>query len=160
MKRITILIALSSIIASFTFKPTEKTWVAIGDSITYLNEHQDETGNRVTKGYMTRLVEKLPNIHYTNQGHNGWTVVRIAESIEKLGLTKADIYSVMLGTNDWWHGGALGTFSDYTKNRNENSLWRISRYHGQTSQSEQRREDYFVHSHAARRLRLHQQCKK
>jgi lysophospholipase L1-like esterase len=123
MKRITIFITLGFILASFTFKPEEKIWVAIGDSITYLNEHQDETGNRVTKGYMTRLVEKLPDIHYVNQGHNGWTVVRIAESIEKLGLTKADIYSVMLGTNDWWHGGALGQFSDYTNNTGTKTVY-------------------------------------
>ena len=33
-------------------------WVAIGDSITYLNEHLGEANNRITKGYMTRVVEK------------------------------------------------------------------------------------------------------
>ena len=57
---------------------------AIGDSITYLNEHPDETGNRVTKGYMTRVAEKLPYIHYVNQGHNGWTSGGIAENFDKL----------------------------------------------------------------------------
>ena len=54
-----------------SFKPKEITWTAIGDSITYLNEHADETGNRISKGYMTMVTEKLPNIHYKNQGHNG-----------------------------------------------------------------------------------------
>ena len=88
-------------------------WVAIGDSITYLNEHQDETGNRITKGYLTRVTEKLPQIKYINKGYNGWTALRIAEEIESLGLTKADAYSVFLGTNDWWHGSPLGTFDDY-----------------------------------------------
>jgi lysophospholipase L1-like esterase len=100
----------------FSFQPKEITWVAIGDSITYLNDHTNETGNRVTKGYMTRVVEKLPNIHYTNQGHNGWTAIRIATDIEKLGITKADVYSVFLGTNDWWQGKPLGQFSDYENN--------------------------------------------
>jgi hypothetical protein len=45
--------------------------LAIGDSITWLNEHANETGKRITKGYMTRVVEKLPYIHYFNQGTMG-----------------------------------------------------------------------------------------
>lgn len=111
MKKLLILVTLICLLSSFDRK--ELTWTAIGDSITYLNEHLDETGNRVTKGYMTRVVDKLPYIHYTNQGHNGWTAVRIADSIETLGLGKADIYSIFLGTNDWWAGKALGRFADY-----------------------------------------------
>ena len=39
------LIVVLTIIFSFT--RTEVSWVAIGDSITYLNEHADETGNRI-----------------------------------------------------------------------------------------------------------------
>lgn len=38
-------------------------WVAIGDSITYLNNHPDETGHRVTKGYLDRVVAKMPGFH-------------------------------------------------------------------------------------------------
>jgi len=108
-------------ITSFSYKKI--TWVAIGDSITYLNEHADETGNRITKGYMTRVVEKLPDIHYINQGHNGWTSGGIADEIEKLGLVKADVYSVFLGTNDWWAGRPLGTFTDYQSNTGNNTLY-------------------------------------
>jgi lysophospholipase L1-like esterase len=100
----------------FGFKQKEKTWVAIGDSITYLNDHINETGNRITKGYMTGVVEQLHDIHYINQGHNGWTAVQIAAEIEKLGLVKADVYSVFLGTNDWWSGKPLGTLDDYKNN--------------------------------------------
>ena len=59
------------IITSFDKK--EINWVAIGDSITYLNDHTNETGNRITKGYITMVIEKLPHIHYMNQAHNGWT---------------------------------------------------------------------------------------
>lgn len=99
------------LLSSFTEK--EITWVAIGDSITYLNDHADETGNRVTKGYLTGVTERLPNIKYINQGHNGWTSGGIAENIEKLGLVKADVYSVFLGTNDWWGGRPVGTIEDY-----------------------------------------------
>lgn len=100
--------------ASFTSKNI--TWVALGDSITYLNDHQNETGNRITKGYMSVVVEKLPNIQYVNKGYNGWTATAIANNIEKLELEKADIYSVFLGTNDWWGSKPLGTISDYTNN--------------------------------------------
>src|SRR6186713_2566217 len=101
MKR-TILFALLPVLilaAAYTHRPL--TWVAIGDSITYLNDHSDETGDRVTKGYMTRVTEKLPNIHYINQGHNGWTSGGIARAIDKLGIPVADVYSILLGTNDW-----------------------------------------------------------
>jgi hypothetical protein len=114
MKKLTLFITLFYFITSFTKK--EIIWVAIGDSITYLNDHTNETGNRITKGYMTRVTEKLPNTHYINQGHNGWTTGNIADAIEKIKLTKADVYSVFLGTNDWWHAKSLGTFADYTNN--------------------------------------------
>jgi lysophospholipase L1-like esterase len=121
MKKIVVIIVLACIIFSFTTK--EITWVAIGDSITYLNEHRDETGNRITKGYMTRVVEKLPHIRYINQGHNGWTSEGIATEIDKLGLVKADVYSIFLGTNDWWRGRPLGTFSDYKNNTGNNTVY-------------------------------------
>ena len=114
MNRIIILFSLMILLSCFDKKG--KTWVAIGDSITYLNEHKDETGNRITKGYMTRVEEKLHNIHYFNQGHNGWTAVQIATEIEHLGLVKADLYTVFLGTNDWWAGKPLGTLDDYKNN--------------------------------------------
>lgn len=113
MKQLLIGLALLGLLGAFT--PHERTWVALGDSITYLNDHPDETGNRITKGYMTRVTDKLPYLHAVNQGHNGWTAVRIAQQIETLGLTKADLYSVFLGTNDWWRGQPLGRLADYQK---------------------------------------------
>lgn len=106
---------------SFTLR--ELTWVAIGDSITYLNDHQSETGNRITEGYMTRVTEKLRHIHYINQGHNGWTSGGIAGSINKLGLVKADLYSIFLGTNDWWQGRPLGRFADYQNNAGNETVY-------------------------------------
>ena len=107
----------------FSFTQKKITWVALGDSITYLNDHQDETGNRITKGYMTRVVEKMPDIQFINKGYNGWTATSIAANIEKLGLEKADIYSVFLGTNDWWGSKPLGTFSDYENNTGSNTVY-------------------------------------
>jgi lysophospholipase L1-like esterase len=121
MKRLLLLIGFFCTICSFS--PKKITWVAIGDSITYLNEYPNETGNRITKGYMTRVVEKLPDITYINQGHNGWTSGGIADAIDKLGLVRADVYSIFLGTNDWWAGRALGSFSDYENNTGNTTVY-------------------------------------
>jgi lysophospholipase L1-like esterase len=107
--------------SSFTEKKI--VWVAIGDSITYLNEHADETGNRVSKGYLSRVVAELPNIHYINQGHNGWKSSDIASKIDNLGLVKADAYTVFLGTNDWWGGRPVGSIDDYKNNTGTNSVF-------------------------------------
>lgn len=120
MKNIIRTIFLCIALISCSSKRT--TWVAIGDSITYLNEHQDETGNRITKGYLTRVCEELPQIQYINKGYNGWTALQVAEKIESLELTKADMYSVFLGTNDWWHGKPVGTIEDY-KNKTGNNTF-------------------------------------
>jgi lysophospholipase L1-like esterase len=106
-----------------SFRKNDLSWVAIGDSITYLNEHADETSNRITKGYMTRVVEKLPNIHYVNQGHNGWTSGEIAKEFDNLGVAKADVYSVFLGTNDWWRGRPLGTMKDYREDTGNETVY-------------------------------------
>ncbi|HEY4063682.1 MAG TPA: SGNH/GDSL hydrolase family protein [Puia sp.] len=123
MKKIVCLLILCGflVLVSFTHRPL--TWVAIGDSITYLNNHLNETGNRVTKGYLTRVTEKLPYIHYVNQGHNGWTTGQIARSIEKLGIPSADVYSVLLGTNDWWHSNRLGVWGDYLNNTGDSTIY-------------------------------------
>jgi lysophospholipase L1-like esterase len=121
MKRLLFAIAVFLIISSFSRTPVQ--WVAIGDSITYLNDHAGETGHRITKGYMTRVVEKLPYITFTNKGRNGWTSGDIAGKIETLELTKADVYSVFLGTNDWWRGRLLGTMDDYKNNTGNNTVF-------------------------------------
>jgi len=114
---------LPVIIVATSFTPKKITWVAIGDSITYLNDHLDETGNRLHKGYLTRVTEQLPNIQYINQGHNGWTSGGIAKQIDALGIIKADVYSVFLGTNDWWQGRTIGTLNDYINNTGNNTVY-------------------------------------
>lgn len=106
-----------------SFREKELTWVAIGDSITYLNDHPDETGNRVSKGYLTRVTEILPDLKYINQGHNGWTSGGIADNIESLGLIKADVYSVFLGTNDWWQGRPVGKIDDYQHDNGNTTVY-------------------------------------
>lgn len=121
MKPLLMLVVLTGLFSSFRHR--EIAWVAIGDSITYLNDHTDETQHRITKGYMTQVVEKLPHIRYVNQGHNGWTAGQIAQQIDKLGITKADLYTVFLGTNDWWAGRPLGRLSDYKENTGNGTVY-------------------------------------
>ena len=108
--RILIVLGAMALFTSFTRLPIR--WVAIGDSITYLNDHTDETGGRLKKGYMSRVTEQLPNVQYVNQGHNGWTSGGIARAIDRLGIPVGDVYSVFLGTNDWWHGDRIGSWGD------------------------------------------------
>ena len=79
------LMALILLFQNMAFTPRVVTWTAIGDSITYLNDHHDETGNRITNGYMAVVAAKHPNISYINQGHNGWTTAGIAKEVENLG---------------------------------------------------------------------------
>jgi len=119
-----ILLCLILLCTGFSYQSSNTVkWLALGDSITYLNDHVNETGNRVQKGYLTRTKEKLPYLQYINKGYNGWTASRIAEKIDELGLEKADLYTVFLGTNDWWHGGEIGTIDDYSNNTGFKTLY-------------------------------------
>ncbi|MEJ1240917.1 SGNH/GDSL hydrolase family protein [Chryseolinea sp. T2] len=119
MARISILVLTLLVCASFN-RPVK--WVALGDSITYLNDHADETGNRITKGYMTIISGRHPDIQFVNKGFNGWTSCGIANKIETLGLEPADVYTVFLGTNDWWQGKPIGEISDYKNNTGDGTI--------------------------------------
>tara|TARA_R110002124_G_scaffold171335_1_gene339024 strand:+ start:739 stop:1584 length:846 start_codon:yes stop_codon:yes gene_type:complete len=104
-------------------KPRKIRWVAIGDSITYLNDHVDETEHRLTKGFLKIITEQYPQVEYINQGHNGWTSVNIASRIDSIGLTKADVYTIFLGTNDWWQGKPVGVWNDFKKNTGTGTVY-------------------------------------
>ena len=64
LKLTTLLLAL--ILISTSFKQKEITWTAIGDSITYLNDHLDETGNRLTKGVALLMLQLNSRIFITS----------------------------------------------------------------------------------------------
>ena len=124
MKTVNRIVAVLTIVCLLSsFEDRQVTWVAIGDSITYLNDHTDETANRVTKGYLTDVTDNLPGWHYINKGYNGWTAGKIADHIESLGLTKADVYSILLGTNDWWQGRPVGVLEDYKAGNGNSTLY-------------------------------------
>lgn len=79
-----------------------KTWCAIGDSFTYLNDHLDETAYRLHKGYVTRTAEKLEPVlgavKVDNRGING----AATENFLDAEFAPADFYTILLGTNDWF----------------------------------------------------------
>ena len=88
-------------------------WCAIGDSFTYLNDHLDETCFRLHKGYLSRILEKLPEwpIQLNNIGINGSTTQDwISQQIPE-----ADIYTILLGTNDWHQCIPKGNMKDLKK---------------------------------------------
>jgi lysophospholipase L1-like esterase len=122
--RLTPLLLLPVLLGSFMPpKPTKEiTWTAIGDSFTYLNDHLNESQDRVTKGWITRTTELIPGLKYTNQGHNYWTTVEIADHIDQFNLQPADVYTIFLGTNDWMLGVPLGTLADYTNSTGTGTL--------------------------------------
>jgi lysophospholipase L1-like esterase len=97
--------------------------MAIGDSITYMNGRPELSKNRISKGYMDDVVAQLPYVHFVNNGHSGWTAKAIADNINNLDLVKSDIYSVFLGTNDWWTCLPIGAFSDYENNTGNQTVY-------------------------------------
>jgi lysophospholipase L1-like esterase len=115
MKKLFVALLTVAVLASF-IPQKQLTWMAIGDSITYHNGRPKDSKNIVTKGYMDAVVEKLPYITFANKGYPGWTVKAIADNFDNLGVVKADIYSLFLGTNDWWVGLPIGTIDDYRNN--------------------------------------------
>ncbi|MBP3543590.1 MAG: SGNH/GDSL hydrolase family protein [Lachnospiraceae bacterium] len=88
-------------------------WCAIGDSFTYLNDHLDETAYRVKKGYLTRIQEKLPQLSLINVGVNGSTT----QDWLTIPVPEADVYTILLGTNDWHSHRPLGTEQDFTEKK-------------------------------------------
>ncbi len=40
-----------------------------------------------------------------------------------LGIAKADVYTVFLGTNDWWAGRKVGTLEDYENNTGNTTVY-------------------------------------
>jgi lysophospholipase L1-like esterase len=114
---------IPGLLLTLAFSHKTLTWVAIGDSITYLNDHKDETGNRLTSGYLTDVVADLPYINYKNWGRNGWTTTGFADNIDKLDIPTGDVYTVFLGTNDWWGGHPIGHWSDYKQATGDSTIY-------------------------------------
>ena len=99
-------------------------WLAIGDSFTEINDLNDATiKNFIKKGYLTRVVEEIPQLEYTNIGTSGLTLVDWATPTRlNMIVSGYDLYTVMLGTNDWSLNTDWGTIEDFTNRTNYTAL--------------------------------------
>jgi len=98
-------------------------WCAIGDSFTYLNDHLDETGYRVTRGYLSRVCDAIPNLNLKNRGINGSTTQNWLD----VHIGKADVYTILLGTNDWKQEIPVGEAFDFVQATPKTILGNLSR---------------------------------
>lgn len=91
---------------------TSKSWAAIGDSITWLNDNGG--GNRPERGYQSRLQDRITFGGVTNCGVNGGTM----KGYDVSSIPAADIYTIALGINDWGETNLtpVGTLADYKAN--------------------------------------------
>lgn len=83
-------------------------WQSLGTSITWYN---DNVSSAFTKGYQTRVREKLPFKRFSNKGVSGG----VLESAIGL-VSHADYYTIEHGINDWGHSTPVGTIDDYKNN--------------------------------------------
>lgn len=89
-------------------------WQSLGTSITWYN---DNVSAAFTKGYQTRVREKLPFKRFSNKGVNGGV---LASAIGQ--VSHADYYTVEHGINDWGHSTPVGTIEDYINNTNNGTF--------------------------------------
>jgi len=84
-------------------------WCSLGTSISWLNENT--ASYPLTKGYQTRVMEKLTFTNFSNKAVNGGTISSAVSSV-----VYADYYTIEHGINDWGHSTPVGTINDYINN--------------------------------------------
>ena len=87
-------------------------WCSLGTSITWLNDNT--ASYPLTKGYQTRVMEKLAFTSFTNKGANGGTVSSHIKG--DYAPVLADYYTIEHGINDWGLSTPVGTIDDYINN--------------------------------------------
>lgn len=87
------------------------TWCSLGTSISWLNENT--ASYPLTKGYQTRVMEKLAFTGFINNAVNGGL---LESALSK--VTTADYFTIEHGINDWGkeHITPVGTIDDYINN--------------------------------------------
>ena len=113
MKKIifSFLVAVFALSASAQKRDINAHWCALGTSITWYNENVANALGGFTKGYQTRVMEKLAFSQYTNKGVNGG---HLATALPQ--VVKADYYTIEHGVNDWHKKIPVGTIEDYINN--------------------------------------------
>ncbi len=83
-------------------------WLSLGTSISWYNSN---VSSAFTKGYQTRVLEKIAFAKFTNKGANASVLSSAKNYVEK-----ADYYTIEHGINDWGHSTPVGTIDDYINN--------------------------------------------
>lgn len=100
-----------------------KTWVAIGDSFTYIDEFLEEAGGHLQKGYLSETADLLPfPVDVKHLGINGGSTLELLD----VPLVPGDFYSILLGTNDWWGGRPIGGLEEVRKGEKGTILGNLS----------------------------------
>ena len=97
-------------------------WCSLGTSISWLNENTDSYP--LTKGYQTRVMEKLAFEKFSNKAVNGGVLSSAINSV-----VLADYYTIEHGINDWGktHLTPVGTIDDYINNTKNGTFAAIYR---------------------------------
>lgn len=83
-------------------------WQSLGTSISWYNSN---VSSAFTKGYQTRVLEKIEFSKFTNSGANASCLSSAIGLVQK-----ADYYTIEHGINDWGNSVKVGTFDDYLNN--------------------------------------------
>ena len=95
-------------------------WCSLGTSISWLNENT--ASYPLTKGYQTRVMEKLAFTNFSNKAVNGGVLQSAISSV-----VLADYYTIEHGINDWGHATPVGTIDDYINNTKNGTFAAIYR---------------------------------
>lgn len=114
MKKVIIFLALFALVLPVSAqRVVNGHWCALGTSITWYNENVSTADGAFTKGYQTRVKEKLAFKKYSNKAVNGGALKTILGQNK---LEKADYYTIEHGINDWGQSIPVGTIEDYKNN--------------------------------------------
>ena len=121
MKKIILLAALLSLILPVSAQKREINahWCALGTSITWYNENVATALGGFTRGYQSRVKDKLAFSQYSNRAVNGGALKTILANNM---LVKADYYTIEHGINDWGQSIPVGTIDDYINNTNNGTF--------------------------------------
>ena len=109
MKKFLLLLAVSLFILPATAqRKINAHWCALGTSITWYNENVEASLGGFTRGYQSRVMDKISFSRYSNQAVNGGAVKTALNKV-----IKADYYTIEHGINDWGNSVPVGTLEDY-----------------------------------------------
>lgn len=94
-------------------------WCALGTSITWYNENVGAALGGFTRGYQSRVMDKLNFTEYSNRAVNGGALKTVLANNM---LVKADYYTIEHGINDWGQSIPVGTLDDYINNTNNGTF--------------------------------------